>query len=43
MNRVLLAIIKSFDEKGKILVGHCAAALLFDKLGIGKGKKVTSD
>jgi hypothetical protein len=22
------------------LVGHCAAALLYDNLGIGKGKKV---
>jgi putative intracellular protease/amidase len=39
-NQDLLAVIKSFDEQGKILVGHCAAALLFDNLGIGKGKKV---
>lgn len=39
-NQDLMTVIKSFDEKGKILAGHCAAALLFDKLRIGKGKKV---
>jgi putative intracellular protease/amidase len=39
-NQDLLAVIKSFDNKGKILVGHCAAALLFDNLGIGRGRKV---
>jgi putative intracellular protease/amidase len=40
-NQDMLAVIKTFDNKGKILVGHCTAALLFDSLGIGKGKKVT--
>ncbi|MDR3286237.1 MAG: DJ-1/PfpI family protein [Prevotellaceae bacterium] len=39
-NQDMLTVIKSFDDSGKILVGHCAAALLFDNLGIGKGKKV---
>jgi putative intracellular protease/amidase len=39
-NQDLLTVIKTFDDKGKILIGHCAAALLLDKLGIGKGKKV---
>jgi putative intracellular protease/amidase len=39
-NQDLLAVIKNFDDKGKMLVGHCAAALLFDNLGIGKGRKV---
>jgi putative intracellular protease/amidase len=39
-NQDLLTVIKTFDDKGKILVGHCAAALLYDNLGIGKGKKV---
>jgi putative intracellular protease/amidase len=29
-----------FVDKGKIIVGHCAAALLFDQAGIGEGKKV---
>jgi putative intracellular protease/amidase len=41
-NQDMFAVIKLFDEKGKILVGHCAAALIFDKLGIGKGRKVAS-
>ena len=40
-NKDMFAVIKSFNDKGKILVGHCAAALVFDKLGIGKGRKVT--
>ncbi len=39
-NQDMLAIMKTFDDKGKMLIGHCAAALLYDKLGIGKGKKV---
>lgn len=36
----LFSILKTFNEKGKIMVGHCAAALLFDQAGIGEGKKV---
>ena len=39
-NQDMLAVIKTFDDKGKLLIGHCAAALLFDNLGIGKGKRV---
>jgi putative intracellular protease/amidase len=39
-NQDMLAVIKTFGDKGKLLVGHCAAALLFDNLGIGKGKRV---
>jgi Putative intracellular protease/amidase len=39
-NQDMLAVIKTFSDKGKILIGHCAAALIFDKLGIGQGKKV---
>jgi putative intracellular protease/amidase len=41
-NQDMMAVIKTFDEKGKILAGHCAAALIFDKLGIGNGKRVAS-
>lgn len=41
-NQDMMAVIKIFDNKGKLLAGHCAAALIFDKLGIGKGKKVAS-
>jgi putative intracellular protease/amidase len=39
-NQDMLTVIKTFDDRGKILAGHCAAALIFDKLGIGKGRKV---
>jgi putative intracellular protease/amidase len=39
-NQDMLAVIKTFDNKGKMLIGHCAAALLFDNLGIGNGKRV---
>ena len=39
-NQDMLAVIKTFSNKGKILIGHCAAALIFDNLGIGKSKKV---
>ncbi|MCC8146674.1 MAG: DJ-1/PfpI family protein [Bacteroidales bacterium] len=39
-NQDMLAVMKNFNDKNKILAGHCAAALLFDKLEIGKGKKV---
>lgn len=39
-NQDMLAVIKDFDDKGKLIVGHCAAALLFDKLNVGKGKEV---
>ncbi|MDR0567230.1 MAG: DJ-1/PfpI family protein [Prevotellaceae bacterium] len=39
-NQDMLAVIKAFDDKGKLLAGHCAAALLFDNLGIGMGKRV---
>ena len=39
-NQDMLAVIKTFSDKGKILIGHCAAALIFDKLGVGQGKKV---
>ena len=39
-NQDMLAVIKTFSDKGKILIGHCTAALIFDKLGIGQGKKV---
>lgn len=39
-NQDMLAVMKKFSDDGKMLVGHCAAALLYDSLGIGKGKKV---
>lgn len=39
-NQDMLAVIKAFSDNNKILIGHCAAALFFDNLGIGIGKKV---
>ena len=39
-NQDMLAVIKAFGEKGKIIIGHCAAAMMFDSVGITNGKKV---
>jgi transcriptional regulator GlxA family with amidase domain len=39
-NQDMLAVIKSFGDKGKLMAGHCAGALLFDIAGIAAGKRV---
>ena len=39
-NITMLETIKTFGEKDKIMIGHCAAAMIFDFTGITKGKKV---
>lgn len=39
-NQDMLEVVKTFGEKGKIIVGHCAAAVIFDKVGTTTGKKV---
>lgn len=39
-NLTLLEVIKNFGEKGKMMIGHCAAAMMFDFTGITEGKKV---
>lgn len=39
-NQDMLSVMKAFADKGKIMIGHCAAALLFDNIGIADGKKV---
>lgn len=36
----MFAVIKAFDEQGKLLIGHCAAAVIFDIAGVTAGKKV---
>ena len=36
----LMEIIKTFGEKGKIMIGHCAGAMMFDFAGVTKGNKV---
>lgn len=33
-------VIAKFNEQGKIIAGHCAAAVIFDKAGVTAGKKV---
>lgn len=39
-NQDMVAVIKAFGEKGKIMIGHCAGAMIFDLAGITAGKKV---
>lgn len=39
-NQDMLATLKEFADKGKVLIGHCAAAMLMDSLGIIDGKKI---
>lgn len=36
----LMEVIKTFGDKGKIMIGHCAAAMMFDFTGITKDKKL---
>lgn len=36
----LMEVIKTIGEKGKIMIGHCAGAMMFDFTGITKGKRV---
>lgn len=36
----LLNVIRAFGEKGKIMIGHCAAGMMFDISGITEGKKI---
>lgn len=36
----LMEVIKNFGDKGKIMIGHCAAAMLFNFAGITDGKKL---
>jgi len=33
-------VIKKFGDDNKIIVGHCAAAIMFDQSGISDGKKI---
>jgi putative intracellular protease/amidase len=36
----LLAVIKTFGDNGKLIIGHCAGGLLFDIAGIAAGKRL---
>ena len=39
-NRDAMTVIQNFGNSGKLLAGHCAAALLFDNAGVAQGKQV---
>lgn len=39
-NQDMLSVIKTFGEKKKIMIGHCAAGMMFDSVGITTGKKI---
>lgn len=39
-NLDLMEVLKTFGEKGKIMIGHCAAGMMFDFAGITTGKKL---
>ena len=36
----LMGVIKVFGEKGKLMIGHCAAAMMFNFTGITAGKRL---
>jgi len=40
-NQDMLYVMKTFSDKGKVMIGHCVAGLLFDGLPAAKGRKVT--
>lgn len=39
-NQDMASVIKTFSDKGKIIIGHCGVAVLLDYLGVIDGKKV---
>lgn len=39
-NQDMMEVIKVFGEKGKIMIGHCAAGMIFELAGITEGKKI---
>lgn len=39
-NIAMLEVIREFAEKKKLLIGHCAAALIFEIAGIDEGRKL---
>lgn len=39
-NQDVLAVIKAFGDQGKLMIGHCAGAMMFDIAGVTTGKKL---
>ena len=40
-NQDMMAVIRTFGEKGKIMIGHCAAAMMFEFAGQTEGKNIS--
>lgn len=41
-NRDMMEVLRTFGEKGKIIIGHCAAAMFLDQIGVVNGKRVAT-
>ncbi len=39
-NQDMMAVIKNFGDKGKLMIGHCAAGMMFDFAGVTEGVTV---
>ncbi len=39
-NKDLMEVLKTFGEKGKLMIGHCAAGMMFGFAGVGAGRRV---
>jgi len=39
-NQDMMAIIKTFGNKNKMMIGHCAAGMMFEFTGVANGKKI---
>lgn len=39
-NLDLMEVLRAFGSKGKLMIGHCAAGMLFDLAGIAGGKRL---
>lgn len=39
-NKDLMEVIQNFGTQGKIMIGHCAAGMMFDLAGITEGKRI---
>ena len=40
-NQDMMAVIKAFGDKGKIMIGHCAASMMFEFAGLTEGKNLS--
>lgn len=39
-NKDLMEVLKTFGEKGKLMIGHCAAGMMFGFAGVAAGRRV---